>query len=92
MSAYAPYARRSDAVVGYDFQAETLCPTCAVVKVAGEELADLGSAEMVLNFVAERIGLDREDEHSFDSGDFPKVIFDVQVEGDETCMECGEVL
>lgn len=39
-----------------------------------------GSAERFLDGLAESVGIDREDEWSFDSGDFPKVVFASQME------------
>lgn len=83
---------RSDAIVGYTFQADILCPSCTVKKLFDEDTSELGSPEMLLNFAAERVGIDRTDERSFDSDDFPKVIFAVQVEEDERCGDCGEAL
>jgi hypothetical protein len=35
-------------------------------------------------------GIDINDEHSYDSGDFPKVVFSGSVEGVEHCGECHE--
>lgn len=84
-------------VIGYTFQAETLCSSCvidALPTCEGEAFdgwADVTGrmgAEENLNELAAAFGIDRMDEHSFDSGDFPKVIFASQVDGD-TCDKCG---
>jgi hypothetical protein len=48
--------------------------------------------EEALDFLAQRRGIDRYDEHTFDSGDFPKVIFRDQVTDDDVCGVCGEKL
>lgn len=85
------YLMKADSIVGYTFRAETLCPACTVKEVVPPDLAELGSTEMVLNFAAEQIGVNREDEHSFDSDDFPKVIFSVDID-DEPCDRCSHWL
>ena len=47
-------------------------------------------AEQYLARVAGFFGIaDREDEWTFDSGDFPKVVFSWQIEDTEHCAECG---
>lgn len=80
-------------VVGYTYQAELLCPDCmypdsvTLFWRAGGRVESL-STEVNLEFVAKARGIDREDETSFDSDDFPKVVFDAQV-SDERCTRCG---
>lgn len=92
-------------IVAYTYQAEILCPTCTVRAYAGDEFTLVPgswSTEQYLDFCAESIQLDREDERSFDSDDFPKVVFadcvmswrdradgPTQV---ENCYSCGEPL
>lgn len=44
--------------------------------------------ETILDFLAGRDLVDRTDETSFDSGDFPKVVFESQLDGGETCDDC----
>lgn len=86
----------SGQVVAYTYQAENLCPDCTKGKVYSTHrdslspaAADL-EAEVLLDQLAEYLMLDREDEHTFDSDDFPKVILSVQVDESEDCDECGE--
>jgi hypothetical protein len=67
-------------IVGYTYQADVWCPDCIV-----NELGPLDEA-------AEKRGIDAMDEHSYDSGDFPKVIFSAMIEDDEYCCQCNEVL
>lgn len=89
-------------IVGYAYQAETLCPACAVMACA-EELAPgpvptaaLLDPEAGLDYLAQVAGIeDREDEGTFDSDDFPKVIFrDSARENADTCAYdgCGVTL
>lgn len=69
-------------VVGYSYNAEIICSECAYELGKRQALAagssyswgDGGTAEDALNGWANVIGLDRVDESSFDSDDFPKVI------------------
>lgn len=75
-------------IVGYTYQAEHLHPVCAVLEYAGDSDPYV-SAETELDRYAERAGIDREDEYSFDSGDFPKVIFSTMLDGTEHCGRCG---
>lgn len=82
------YGLRSDAIVGYTWQADIWCPAC--IERANPSID--GNAEAVLDTLAQRNDIDRSDETSFDSGDFPKIIFAVMVEDDESCGQCGESL
>lgn len=50
------------------------------------------STEDNLAEIAHAFGIDRMNESSFDSGDFPKVIFASQVEDDEYCGKCDRSL
>lgn len=77
-------------IVGYTFKADTLCPAEIEKDFGGGSTDD---AETILDRVAVERGIDRYDERSFDSGDFPKVIFSSMVESpDERCGECGKSL
>jgi hypothetical protein len=83
-------------IVGYTYQAEILCKECArrAARRNNPDPAPVESwlAETELNDWANTIGLDREEEESYDSNDFPKVIFASEVQEGETCGECGEAL
>jgi hypothetical protein len=84
-------------VVGYTYQADTWCDdairTLAIRQAAanGDATAwgDCGSAEDALTTWALLIGLDRDDEKSFDSGDFPKVIREASAHADCTPDDVG---
>lgn len=81
-------------VVGYVFQADILCPDCAVRQTARS--LSVESPDDYLDIpedwaeLAEVAGVDRFDESSYDSDTFPKIVFREQVEDDEYCGECGE--
>lgn len=89
-------------IVGYAFQAEILCPGCTIKALpTGEGQSFDGwedmstppmSAEANLSEIAAVFGIDREDEATFDSGYFPKVVFSDQAEEGEECGHCGEAL
>lgn len=88
---------RSTDIVGYAFNADVYCPDHIVGALTpqGSNRASQLHVEQELNMLAEAAGIDRFDERSFDSGDFPKVIFrdsadDQAFQGyPETCAVCG---
>lgn len=89
-------------IVGYVYRAATYCTSSECIPLAtGEgELFDgwalapgiYMTTEDNLKQIALAFGIDREDESSFDSGDFPKVILSVQLEEFEYCETCGDSL
>lgn len=81
-------------IVGYTYRADIWCPSCIVgcAKVWGGTLGRPDDAEEMLDACAKIRGIDREDERSFDSDDFPKVIFASDVDDCEFCGECGDCL
>ena len=85
-------------VVGYTYQADILCPSCvryvaASVAEQHGHAADFVPLDRLMTAWASIAGFDAEDESSYDSDDFPKVIFAAQVDDDgESCAECGEEL
>lgn len=84
---------KSFAIVGYTFNAETLHPICMVERyIAGGVLSPGArgmSAEDALDQAAEVAGVNREDEYSYDSDEFPKVVFADSVDEVEYCDSCG---
>lgn len=81
----------SDRIVGYTFNAESLCPSCAAAAVGwnGRE----GNPHTYIDKAGRAAGFDVDDEHNFDSSDWPKVIFECQVEDSEQrCGGCGQSL
>ena len=97
ISVGAPMKRQPFDVVAYTFHAALVCPGCIVGAVAeGGDHEPLGvpaglTAEQGLALLAERLGVDRMNESSYDSGDFPKVVFRDQLEDAdlEGCEVCG---
>lgn len=67
-------------VVGYSYQAENLCPTCTVkaMRANGITVQRGKQHEDAIRKAAEKLGIDFDDEHSYDSGRFPKPVTDHQ--------------
>ena len=89
------YVRQST-VVGYAYKADIWCPKCMEESSLLEGVKP-ASAELMLDEVATRLKVDRHDEYSFDSDDFPKVVTigDLDFHGNEgidECYQCGEEL
>ena len=83
-------------IVAYTYRAETLCPGCIIAQLIGRGEASPAARDMrveeVLDQIAGANGIDRDDEHSFDSDDFPKVVLGVSLEEHERCDGCdGEL-
>lgn len=89
-------------IVGYTYRADFFCPACIIEQLPtgdgeafdGWALADgvTMSTEDNLDEIAAAFGIDRDDETSFDSDEFPKVVFADMAAGDEHCGACGEPL
>lgn len=90
------YFRQPGQIVGYQYRAEQYCPDCLVrvLTPAGHNQVIAGTTEAMLDALADAAGVNREDEYTFDSDDFPKVILSVQVEGSDLdrCGCCGREL
>ena len=76
-------------VAGYVFEAEILCPGCAAMAVgwSGD-----GGHDAAVNYI-EKTGLTRginvHDEHTFDSGEWPKVVLKYQTDDlEDPCAMC----
>ena len=81
---------RATQIVGYTYQADTYTPEGIVeALIANRELSPAARdmrVEDALDQAAEASAIDRQDESSFDSGDFPKVVFAYQMALDETVI------
>lgn len=91
--------RKSYEIAAYAYGAELLCPGCTIEALPtgeGERFDGWALAEGVrmsaednLSELALAFGIDRDDESTFDSDDFPKVVFLDSLEAGETCSHCG---
>lgn len=82
-------------IEAYTYNAALYCPDCVIEELIARGEASPGARGMdtedALDQIAGANGIDRMDERSFDSGDFPKVVFHSDIE-DETCDRCGKSL
>ena len=87
-------------IAGYTYAADTYCTGCILDALpTGEGGAFDGWRDMTgrmtpeqnLDELATAFGIDRYDESSYDSGEFPKVVF-VDGADDDVCGACGEEL
>lgn len=90
-------------IIGYSYRASIYCAGCindALDTGPGGNFdgwylvpgAPRMSTEENLSEIAAAFGIDRDDERTFDSDYFPKVILSLQAEGVEHCEECGSEL
>lgn len=93
-------------IVGYTYAADTYCTDVCVIGAMGPsagrdllsvgwKVADIGTRgelEDALTALSVARGVDRFTESSYDSGDFPKVIFSSQIDFPEYCATCGTEL
>lgn len=89
-------------IVGYTYKADTYCTSGECLPLAtgpgqdfdGWALAPgiFQTTEQNLSEIAAAFGIDRDDEYSFDSDYFPKVVLSVQIDGEEHCATCGDAL
>lgn len=92
------YMQKSFDIVGYTFNADQFCPNCIIDMLPtgeGEEFdgwklaAEVKmSVEDNLSEIAYAFSIDREEETSFDSSEFPKVIFNGMASSDDMCGYC----
>ena len=81
-------------IVGYVYRADVYCPECigAAMPPRGHNThSPFQGAEPMLDELALAANIERTDESSFDSGDFPKIVFRDQAE-DERCGLCDFAL
>lgn len=79
-------------IVGYNYRADNHCISCTgkmVFDYYGGSLVPESPDEITAVGIANDI--DVEDEYSYDSDDFPKVIFRSHLDG-EKCGMCGDCL
>lgn len=79
-------------IAGYIYCADIYCPACIVEEMIRRREASPGARDMdveeVLDQIASANAIDRYDESSYDSGEFPKVVFALECEK-TWCGRCG---
>jgi hypothetical protein len=84
-----------DEITGYVFKAETFCPKCLRRKMYMDGFIDKTlksqQTEDMLDLLADDMKINREDEWTFDSDRFPKVIFKSDAElVQDFCLSCDK--
>lgn len=89
------YFQKSFDIVGYTFNGNNYCPEdmklIALTVLVGDNqsIAPETTTEDVLKEWSTRLGIDPTNEHSYDSSQFPKVIFRDQLDDEEISDVCG---
>lgn len=87
---------KSYQVVGYIYDAALHHPDCVIELLIRKGMASPAARDMdperVLDQVAAANAINRGDEFSFSSDEFPQVVFVDDVEGTEVCDECLQEL
>lgn len=90
-----PY-RRADEIAAYTYRAEIYCPACVTEAMIATGDAAPAARDMptehVLDQCADTNAIDRAHEASYDSDEFPKVVFLHQLPDGSTCNRCGSEL
>lgn len=81
-------------IAGYAYRNEIFCPLCVVPAIDGQApMGEEREVESRLDYLAVMLGIDRGDEDSFWSGDFPKLISETEGRMRKfNCTNCGEGL
>lgn len=92
---HVPY-HRCDEIAAYSYRAEIFCPACTIEALIAAEDATPAArdipVEAVLDQCAGALAVDRDDETTFDSDEFPKVVHLDGVAADEQCGACRQNL
>lgn len=79
-------------IMAYHFNADLYHPACMILIATGNVAAKDDDAERVLDEWAATMGINRQDESTYDSHNFPKVIFADNIEPTDYCGKCQENL
>ena len=76
-------------IVAYTYRAALYCPEHLIEAMIANREASPAARDMdteeVLDQIANANAIDRQDEHSYDSDDFPKVVFAADLDFGEVC-------
>jgi hypothetical protein len=92
---HPPY-QRVDEIAAYLYRADIYCPACIIEAMIARRDASPTARDMaveaVLDQCAEAFAIDRHDEISFDSSEFPKVVLRADVADGDRCGACHDEL
>lgn len=83
---------KSYAIVAYTFNADILCAHCVAKMYQKVPAIVVAQVEICLDGEANFLGIDRSDESTFDSSEFPKVVFADMLTLADTCGNCHETI
>ena len=90
-----PY-RRSDDLAAYTYRADLYCPDCVIEAMITHRDASPAARDMtveaMLDQCADAMAIDRSDDTSFDSSEFPKPVFLDALDPDDRCAACQSSL
>lgn len=75
-------------IVGYTYCAEILCPGCTASAVGWDGQGGERGANAYIEKTGLSRGIDVRDEYTFDSSEWPKVVFGSDVGSYEVCGAC----
>lgn len=91
-----PPFERGDEIAGYCYRADLYCPPCVIEEMIAARDASPAAAdkptEGALDRCADAMAIDRDDETSYDSGEFPKVAFRGDLADSDHCGRSHEPL
>jgi hypothetical protein len=89
-----PQFRRSHEVAAYAYRASLLCPPCLIEAMIATRDASPAARDMLVEDVLDQCAaadpIDRTDETTFDSYEFPKVVHVDQLPAAVACDGCHE--
>lgn len=90
-----PY-RRSDDIAAYTYRTDLYCPACTIEAMIATGIAAPAARNMptveVLDQCAAAMAIDRDEDTSFDSEEFPKPVLLDWLDPADTCAACHEPL
>ena len=90
-----PY-RRCDEIVAYTYRAALYCPACLIETMIADGFAAPAARDMptddVLEQCAGAMGIDQDDDTSYDTDEFPKPVLLDWVTDADVCARCDEPL
>lgn len=86
-----PY-QRLDEIAAYLYRADLHCPACIIeAMIAARDAAPAARdmpVEDVLDQIADAMAIDRHDETTYDSSEFPKAVHRIDLTHDDHCGTC----
>ncbi|MFN3256879.1 MAG: hypothetical protein ACE37B_14425 [Ilumatobacter sp.] len=90
-----PY-RRSDEITAYTYQADIYCPACLIETLIADGIAAPAARDMptddVLEQCADALAINRDDDTTYDTSEFPKPVFLDWLTPGDTCTSCHQPL